>query len=219
MLMTGGTGCGLLGLSSAPADDPAASLRWEEANPYAAAGKTPAPETGTPPAGEELAPVEPDASVYRLRIGDKVMVSIRAAELHQPFEATIDERGNINLPYINDIKAAGLTSSELERSIQKAYLDQGIYKFCTVFVSVPIRMYYVRGEVNRPGQYPLSENVTLLQAIAVAGNYSEFANTTDVLILRRGKTIRVNARDVERNPENDIKIESGDVIVVRRGIL
>jgi protein involved in polysaccharide export with SLBB domain len=60
--------------------------------------------------------------------------------------------------------------------------------------------------------------MTILQAIATAGGYTEFAEPKRVMLTRNGKVRELNMRDIERNPQNDIPIESGDVIRVPRSI-
>jgi polysaccharide export outer membrane protein len=157
-----------------------------------------------------------DSGVYRLQIGDTVTVTIRAATVEQ-FEFIIDENGEVRLPLINPIQAVGLTSTELEKTIQKAYVDQQIYRYVTAHVVVPIRSYFIRGEVRSPGRYPLTGGrVTLLQFIATAGGYTDFAKASRITIIRGAGKITVDARDFERNPEKDITVESGDQIIVDR---
>jgi polysaccharide export outer membrane protein len=152
---------------------------------------------------------------YRLRSGDSVVIHLRTVQLEQ-FEMVIDENGEVKLPHIGGIGAAGLTGSELENRIQKAYIDQKIFRYLTVNVLVPTRSYYVRGEVRAPGRYPLAGSVTVLRAIATAGGYTDFANTSDIRLTRGDQTTRLNGKDIERSPEKDIEVEAGDVIVVRR---
>lgn len=152
---------------------------------------------------------------YRLRSGDTVVIHLRTVQLEQ-FEMVIDENGEVKLPHIGGIGAAGLTGSELEDRIQKAYIDQKIFRYLTVNVLVPTRSYYVRGEVRAPGRYPLAGSVTVLRAIATAGGYTDFASTSDIRLTRGDQTTRLNGKDIERYPERDIEVEAGDVIVVRR---
>jgi len=177
------------------------------------------PAGGLPLPGErEVGGV--DASAYRLRTGDPIVVYLRgipgASGGEQSIEAVINEDGEINLPFIRTVKAAGKTATELEQDIQDAYINQQIYKYITVNVVVPVRSYYVRGEIRAPGRFALISEVTLVQAVAAAGGFTEFANPTRVEILRGKTRFSANVRDLERHPERDIKIQSGDVIIVPR---
>ena len=180
-------------------------LRLDRTPPYLSAESRPAPDpSGGPPA----------AMAYRLRPGDSIVVIIHTPAVQQ-FEIVLDENGIIKLPLIPDIRAAGLTGSELERYIKNAYVSNKIYRDVTVNVVIPQRSYFVRGEVRAPGRYPLSSGLTLMQALAAAGGYTEFANPRRVQILRGGATITVDARD----PDQDVAIETGDIIIVPRSVL
>jgi len=160
------------------------------------------------------------STVYRLKAGDPVVVYLRGIPGvpggEQQIEDIIDENGSINLPYVGAIQAGGKTSTELEQTIQKTYIDQQIYRYVTVNVVVPARSYYVRGEIRQPGRFPLLSRVTIVQAIAAAGGFTEFANPSKVEILRGNQRIRINVAEFEKYPERDKELESGDVIIVHR---
>jgi len=180
-------------------------LRLERTPPYLSTDPRSAQESGGGPAA---------AVAYRLRPGDGIVVNVHTPAVQQ-FEVVLDENGMIKLPLIPDIRAAGLTAAELGRYIKNAYIANKIYRDVTVNVIIPQRSYFVRGEVRAPGRYPLSSGLTLMQALAAAGGYTEFANPRRVQILRGGTTITVDARD----PDQDMAIETGDIIVVPRSVL
>jgi protein involved in polysaccharide export with SLBB domain len=156
---------------------------------------------------------------YRLRPMDPLVVNLLGIPQEKALETVIDEKGNITLPYIEDpVKASDLTTSELERKIQQIYTESQIYRSITVNVLTSAKSYYVEGEVTRPQEYPLNRRITLLQAIAAASGYNDFANRKNVTITRNGQIIKVNAKDIERHPEKDILIEAGDRIKVHRSL-
>ncbi|MBU0677264.1 MAG: polysaccharide export protein [Verrucomicrobia bacterium] len=159
-----------------------------------------------------------DRVIYKLKPGDQVIVSLRGIPKEEQIEDIIDENGFIAFAYINSVHAAGLTASELEHEIKNAYLDAKIYKNISVNVLVPAQSYFVRGEVKQPGRYPILSGVTLVQAIAAAGGYTEFANSKKVQMIRGNRRIIKNVRDLEKRPENDVAVEAGDVIVVPRSV-
>lgn len=132
----------------------------------------------------------------------------------QQLEVTIDENGEISLLHLPPVKAAGLTPSQLAEDIERLYVDGGIYKNVSVNVTMTAKVFYVQGEVNAPGQYPLQSGTTLLQAIANARGYTAFARKTTVTITRHGKVYKFNMKDLEKDPSRDVKIEAGDVIKV-----
>jgi polysaccharide export outer membrane protein len=158
-----------------------------------------------------------EAGVYRLKPGDPLTVYLRGIlPRDDQIQDVIDESGFINLPYINAVLASGKTTSELEDEIQRRYIDGKIYKQVTVNVVMLSQGYFVRGEVKQPGRFDLITPVTLVQAVAQAGGYTEFADPRKVRLIRAGQTSEINVRDLEADPRKDLSIEAGDVIVVPR---
>ncbi len=226
-------GCGLL-RGSGVADADAPGLRLDRSAPYGdvdhasvaatekpsetvAEAVAPAPSAEPAPSADPAPAVSTGGASYRLRPGDTIVIHIRTVQLEQ-FEMIVDENGDVKLPYIGTVRAAGLTGSELENRVQSDYISKKIYRYLTVHVLVPTRGYFVTGEVRMPGRLPLVGSVSILQAIATAGGYTDFADAGDVRLIRGGKTIRINARNIARNREKDVEIESGDVIKVGRSV-
>lgn len=82
-------------------------------------------------------------------------------------------------------------------------------------------VFYIRGQVNRPGSYLLSRNMTLLKAFAVAGGFGQFANRKQVELLRMGESgveqrFVINVKDLESGEINDVPLEPDDTIIVPR---
>ncbi|MBN2786552.1 MAG: SLBB domain-containing protein [Pontiellaceae bacterium] len=154
-------------------------------------------------------------SVYRLKAMDPIYIRFSGIQDQQYLEDVIDENGEIKLLHIDQpIKAAGLTTTQLEDKIKDLYIDGGIYISVSVVVTMTAKTYYVQGEVKAPGQFPLTSGTTLLQAIASARGYTEFADKKKVRILRSGTSTEKNMKDIEKNPALDVKIEAGDVVNV-----
>lgn len=173
------------------------------------------PVIGAVPGEEDPAVV----GMYQLKSLDPLQISLLGIPEEKLIETVIDERGMITIPYVNDpVLAAGLTTSELERKIQDIYMDGGIYRNVTVNIQTTAKSYFVEGEVRNPQEYPLVRRITLLQAIAAASGYTEYANKKNVTITRDGQVIKVNAKELEENPEWDIPVEAGDRIKVHRSI-
>ena len=131
-----------------PAPEPAAAPvqlippKPAEKAPAPAPAPVPAPvEVATPaPAPAASVPALADAG-YRPKVGDGIQIFLRGIPGGEAIEDVIDEAGMITLPFINEILAAGLTASELERNVRQTYLDQDIYRNITVNVVVPTRYY------------------------------------------------------------------------------
>jgi len=167
-------------------------------------------------------PVPDDTSVvglYRLRALDPLVISLRGIPQEKQIESIIDERGTITLPYVDaPVQAAGMTTSELERKIQSIYTDGKIYRNITVNIATTAKIYYMEGEVRKPQEYLLNRRITLLQAIAAASGYTEYANPKNVTITRNGKIMKFNTIDLEKHPERDVPVEAGDRIKVNRSV-
>lgn len=165
-------------------------------------------------------PGEEDPSVtgfYKLHALDPVQISLLGIPEEKMIDTVVDEKGNITLPYIDEpVRAGGMTTSELERKIQRIYTEGQIYRNITVNVLTTAKVYYMEGEVRRPQEYPLTRRITLLQAVSAAGDYTEYANRKKITITRNGQIIKANAKDLEKHPEWDIPLEAGDRVKVHR---
>jgi len=158
---------------------------------------------------------ESNISAYKLKPLDPVFIRFSGITEQQTLDLVIDENGEISLLHLElPIRASGLTTSALEDKIERMYVEEGIYKNVSVNVTMTAKVYYMQGEVNQPGQFPLASGTTLLQAIAGARGPTAFANMKKVTISRQGKIYTYNLKDLEKNPSKDVKINAGDVIKV-----
>ena len=171
---------------------------------------------------EEKAPVAAGgASVdpHAYRIGAEDVLSIRVwrePDLSGPF--TVRPDGKITLPLCGEVTAAGLTPVELTKKVQEAYAKLVNNPEIMLQVeSVRSKKYFLVGEVNKAGSFPLVVPTTILEALNSAGGLREFANQKNITILRGDKRIKFNYKDVIRgkNLEQNILLENGDHIVVR----
>jgi polysaccharide export outer membrane protein len=220
LALLGGTGCGMLKGKSGNFLSSKSQQKTKQAikkDTRETAGARPPRRTHLKVSAPDIREVK-DVTAYRMKPSDQIIIHLRSIPEEQRIEDVIDENGNITLDFIGDVHAAGRTTTELEQAIQRAYLDQKIYRRITVNVVIPLQSYYVRGEVRQPGRYPLVSGVTIVKAIAAAGGYTEFANPKKVTIIREGQTFVRNVQELEETPEKDEEVEAGDVIVVPRGI-
>ena len=124
-----------------------------------------------------------------IKTGDSVRVSVYGHEdMSGDFE--VDSNGNIAMPLIRQVKAAGLSTSELEaevvRLLKPDYLRNPIVSVELLNQS-PI---YVTGEVRQPGQFPYRSNMTVFAAAALAGGYTYRAKSNVAYIIRAGDKSR-----------------------------
>jgi protein involved in polysaccharide export with SLBB domain len=159
----------------------------------------------------------------RLRPGDEIIVRIDAGAATSvqgstPSDVIIDDQGNIELPLIGQIKAAGLTTTELAEHVQSNYVPR-YYVRCTATVLVAQRFFYVGGEVKNPGRFLWSEDTTLLKAINTASGFTDYANRRKVQ-LARGKEAPqfFDCQQLLRDPSKDVAIRPGDTVTVPRSV-
>ncbi len=123
---------------------------------------------------------------YRLDSGDKLRLTVFGHE-GLSGEFNVGSNGNISFPLILDTKVSGLTTAELERSItQKLMPDYLLDPKVSVEV-LNYRNIYILGEVRTPGEYPFVPNMTVKQAVAIAGGYTYRAAEKTAEITRQSK--------------------------------
>jgi polysaccharide export outer membrane protein len=137
-----------------------------------------------PASAQTLAPGEP-ASSYVLGPNDRIRLKVYG-ESDITGEYEIDSTGNVSVPLAGHLKAAGLTTRQLERSITSA-LSKGIVRDPRVNVEIAIyRPYYILGEVKKSGEYPYRLGLTVMDAVASAGGFTYRANENKVFLRRSG---------------------------------
>ena len=157
-------------------------------------------------------------SNYLIGASDLLEISVWG-EQNLSRQVTVRTDGFISLPLIGDIEAAGKTPPKL-----KSDLESGLSKYikdprCAVIVLEPrSKRYYVQGEVTRPGQYTLDQQLSLTQIIPIAGGFTQFADKGSIVIIRieGEKKIRmeVNYKKILKGKNEDVPIKPGDTIIV-----
>jgi polysaccharide export outer membrane protein len=144
---------------------------------------------------------------YRLAPDDQVRVIVFGEEpLTGQF--AVDDRGNVSIPLLGEIPAAGRTTSELEGVITQSLKDKRLLLQPSVSVQVLTpRPIFILGEVAKPGEYPYRTGMSVLTAVAVAGGFTYRAETEYASILRRE-----NDKSVEGKVTRGTLVHPGDVI-------
>jgi polysaccharide biosynthesis/export protein len=123
------------------------------------------------------------------------------------------------MPFIGDVDTSGRTPAELRDTLSLALTSYLNNPSVTVIVlEATASTAFVLGEVNHPGTVPLQGNMTVLQALAVAGGLKDFADAKNIRILRRGvagiQTIRFNYKDAIKGSGSNPYLKAGDTVVV-----
>jgi polysaccharide export outer membrane protein len=189
----------------------------------------PAPARSTPAGPAAFAGAEADKKPmpeppivdkeYRLGPGDKLRIEVyRDQQLSQSVQIRPD--GKITLPLVGDMEAAGLTPLELRDQIGTSLKEYITNPVVTVIVVEAVAsQIFVMGEVAHSGPIQLNGPTNVLQALAMAGGFKEFANTKAVKILRptaNGKvqTLLFNYREAVNGTDKPLMLRSGDTIIV-----
>jgi polysaccharide export outer membrane protein len=193
--------------------------------PVGTSGTSTAPSTTSTPAPAPRpgpAAAAATSADYRLVAGDKLRIEVyKDAQLSQALQVRPD--GKITLPLAGDIPAAGRTPVELRDAIASALQEYIAKPVVTVIVTETTpQVVYVTGEVNKPGALALVHGeMSILQAIAMAGGFTDFANKKDVRVLRKGstgmQTLRFNYKEAleDDNRRAPLQLLPGDTVVVK----
>lgn len=187
------------------------------------AQNAPNPSSGGPaaPADDPVSVSTPHNDTFIIGNDDVLRINVwKEQDLTQSVPVRSD--GKISMPLVGEVQAAGKTPLQLEHDITdrlKAYITE---PDVTVIVEkINSQKFNILGRVVKPGSYALTATTTVLDAIAQAGGFSDFAKEKSIYILRPtpggGETrLKFNYKDVIRGkhvPEN-IKLEPRDTIVV-----
>jgi polysaccharide biosynthesis/export protein len=161
-----------------------------------------------------VVPVDPNS----YKIGPEDVLYIRVWK-EPEFSGSVQIRpdGKFTLPIVGDIAASGLTPIELAARVTEVLKSQ--LKEPEVMValqSVQSKKYYITGEVNRSGIFPLVIPVTVLEALTNAGGFREFAKKNKIIIMRGTERIKFNFNEVVKgkNLAQNILVKDGDYIIV-----
>lgn len=173
-------------------------------------------DQGSSSPGNRRNPVPEGRSAAQLRPGDGIVVSLQSIPSPRSIPLQIDEQGSITLPYIGNVKAGGLTASQLADAIASRYLDGKIYTLIDVSVTIAERFVYIGGEVGSPGRLTWSPDLTLSKAITAAGGWGLYARKDAVVLSRDEKSYTLNARLAEKDSNEDPILLPGDRINIPR---
>lgn len=136
-------------------------------------------------------------------------------------DVTVRPDGRITIPVIGEMQAAGRRPEELQAAIAAAaskYISN--VNVVVVVRTINSRKIFVTGRVTNPGTYPIMGPLTVMQAIALAGGLTEYANSKGITVLRnengKSRTISFNYQDIARGKslEQNILLKPGDTVVV-----
>lgn len=137
--------------------------------------------------------------------------------------AMVRPDGMISMPLLGDIQASGKTPIELRDAIMERLKEFKEEPTVSIIVKeVNSHAFFIMGEIARPGKYPLKSETTILQAITIAGGFTQWADKDKVLVLRKSPSQPEGQRIIVRykyivsgkDPKANIGLKPGDTIIV-----
>jgi polysaccharide export outer membrane protein len=187
----------------------------------AAPGAASAVAMAPPPPPSAPSAIKPNDSEYVIGNDDLLSINVwKEAEVSRSLPVRSD--GKISLPMVGEVQAAGQTPLQLEVEIANKLQSYITDPVVTVMVQESnSQRYNILGQVAKPGSYSLALTTSVIDAIATAGGFRDFAKKKGIYILRRtsagGETrIPFNYTDVikGKRPEQNIRLQPNDTVVV-----
>lgn len=148
----------------------------------------------------------PAAASYRFGVADKVRLIV----FNEPTlsgEFTVSSAGMLSLPLIGDVPVQGKTSSEVIATVTKLLAD-GYLRDPKVNIDIlTYRPFFILGEVGKPGEYPYSNGLTVMNAVATAQGFTYRAQKSKVFLKRAGESAE---KAYKLTP--DLTVQPGDTI-------
>ena len=157
---------------------------------------------------------------YQIGTGDVLDISVWK-DVALSKQVTVLPDGTIHFPLVGEIKALGMTVTELKQTLEEKierYVPDPVLSVGVLQVNS--MLIYVIGKVNKPGRFVLNSNINVLQALAMAGGLNPFAKEKDVRIFRENNggtdQFKFNYDEVREGEKLDqnITLRRGDIIVV-----
>jgi polysaccharide export outer membrane protein len=158
---------------------------------------------------------------YKIGSGDILEITTWKEPDFSRGEVLVRIDGKITFPLLGDIQASGRTPLQVKKDIETGLKDFVESPVVTVTVINPgSKKFYILGEVVNTGEYNLIKDLTVLQAFALAGGFTEWASKKEIILLRhedgKEKIIRVNYKNIVQGKDfsQNIQIRANDTIIV-----
>jgi polysaccharide export outer membrane protein len=173
-------------------------------------GKSPRNQVNLPPPSESGVLGAGDVFIFEI-VGEK--------DLPKEYQVAAD--GTVDVPYVHTIKVLGLEAPEVARLVRQRLIDEKYLADPSVIVQVKefhSRRVSVLGQVAKPGSFPFTPGMSLIQAVSLAGGLTAIADADRVNITRKGKerthTAVISVESITEGASPDIPLQAGDQIFV-----
>jgi polysaccharide export outer membrane protein len=152
------------------------------------------------------------APAYRVDTGDRISITVYQEPDLSISDVRVKADGTIAYPLLGDLHVAGLTSQGLQ-DLVIGMLKDGYLKKPSITVSIDsYRLYYIKGEVSRPGGYTFLDGLTIAKAVALAGGYSARASEGRITLIRES-----DPENPQESVSTNMAVQPGDIITVGEG--
>ena len=158
---------------------------------------------------------------YKIGGGDVLEIMTWKEPEFSREEVLVRIDGRISFPLLGDIHVAGRTPLEVKKDIETGLKDYVDNPIVTIHVKNPgSQKIYILGEVVNTGEYPMIKDLTVLQAFALAGGFTEWASKKEIILLRnedgKEKIYRINFKDIVQGKDysQNIHLKANDTIIV-----
>jgi protein involved in polysaccharide export with SLBB domain len=155
---------------------------------------------------------QPTDSVYRLGPGDRIIIKVFGEE-DLSMDVRLNDTGRLNYPFLGELVVQGLTVAQLEQLITRGLKGSYLRDPTVTVLIAEYRPFFVNGEVQKPGGFPYQPKLTVEQAIALGGGFTQRASHSRIEVIRasdpRHKPVRVELTD---------PVFPGDIITVKQSI-
>jgi protein involved in polysaccharide export with SLBB domain len=149
------------------------------------------------------------APAYRVDTGDRISITVYQEPDLSITGVRVKSDGTIAYPLLGDLRVGGLTSQDVQ-DLVTSKLQDGYLKKPSISVSIDsYRLYYIKGEVSRPGGYTFVDGLTVAKAVALAGGYGARASEGRITLVRES-----DPENPQKSVETNTAIEPGDIITV-----
>ncbi|MDY7035818.1 MAG: polysaccharide biosynthesis/export family protein [Thermodesulfobacteriota bacterium] len=138
----------------------------------------------------------PEKESYIIGPSDILEINVwKEPELTRKVAVRMD--GKITLPMINDVQAANMPLQKLQKEIAERYKEfVEVPEVTVILLASNSRKIYMLGKIGRPGELPLTKEITILQAISISGGLQKWADKSDIRLIRKidgvEKTFRID---------------------------
>ena len=161
------------------------------------------------------------ADAYKIGSGDILEIVTWKEPDFSRGEILVRIDGKISFPLLGDVQAAGRSPLEIQKDIETGLKDYVASPIVTVTVKSPLsQKFYILGEVKKTGEYTLIKGLTVLQAFAIAGGFTDWASKKEIILLRyengKEKVYNINYKKIvnDKDFSQNISIKTDDTIIV-----